>query len=112
MSNGPGDPMTIDGLIGLAPFVVLPVVLLLGFVGCSVPDVQFRESVILQWDTHFNTTNVDDIDVRFTYEPLIGEAPSNLVAQGTFAASDFVNLVYIDLSSQLNLNDQPDGTLR
>jgi len=102
--------MTIDLLI--VTLVTLSFVLLLGFAGCSVPDVKFRDPLTLEWEADFDITDIASIAVTFTYEPAIGEAPSNLVAHGTFAASDFKALSYIDLSNQLDLSDQPDGTLR
>jgi hypothetical protein len=109
--------MTIDWVLVLAPLAVLPVVLLLVFVGCSLDpygDVASLPIALLFLDPA-DFIDMVSLKVHLQYTLETGQSPPNLrgstnltgVGLGAFVISGG----FIDLSGVVNLLGQPDGML-
>jgi hypothetical protein len=110
--------MMIDWVLLLAPLAALPVVLLLGFVGCTLPRTgDLPVAPIGLYLPVADVFEFESLEVNLQYTLDTGQSPPNLVAStkltgpelGVFAA----NLGgLVPLTGILDLSGQPDGMLR
>jgi hypothetical protein len=104
--------MMIDVFVVLVPLAVLPIVLLFGFVGCSVPDFWIG-SIALQWGAGFNG-DIKSLEVTFQYLPNNGESSSSYIVSATLTDMELTSFFggqSIDKTGVLHLSSVPNGTL-
>jgi hypothetical protein len=94
-------PMLIDLL---APLVAIPVVLLLAFAGCSLPNLYWPPGI--QWGGGLQT-DIESIEVAFGLDPDSGEDPSNLHPAPTTLTGQDLNDFFVN---GLNVNDAAPWT--